>query len=86
MKFVEKIITYFLLNNFLCLFFFFFENLVVYEMCGKMLESRLDDRRQYGVFSLHAGYLRLQIHTHVFNNYCFSTATIVTRTCPHVTL
>ena len=36
---------------------------------------------QYGVCTLHAGYLRLQIHTlRLCNTHCFSTATMVART------
>ena len=41
--------------------------------CGKILQSRTG--------SLHAGYLKLQIHTfRMCNTYCFSTATVVART------
>ena len=36
---------------------------------------------QYGAFVLHAGYLRLQIHTlGLCNTHCFSTAAMVART------
>jgi hypothetical protein len=34
-----------------------------------------------GAYALHAGYLWLQTHTHIHNTYCFSTATMVARTC-----
>jgi len=36
--------------------------------------------------ALHAGYLRLQTHTHICNTYCFSTATMVARRHLTVTL
>jgi hypothetical protein len=32
---------------------------------------------QYGACALHAGDLRLQIHTQMCNTYCFSTATMI---------
>jgi len=32
--------------------------------CGKILQSGAGHRWQYGACALHAGYLRLQIHTH----------------------
>jgi len=44
-------------------------------------------RWQYGTCVFHAGYLRLQTHTiRLFNTYCFTTATMVTRICFNVTL
>jgi len=33
--------------------------------CRKILYSGAGHRLQYGAYALHAGYLRLQIHTHV---------------------
>ena len=39
-----------------------------------------------GACALHAGYLRLQTHTHICNAYCFSTATMVARTHLNVML
>jgi hypothetical protein len=76
MKVVEKIRAHFMFNNFLFLslllfYFYLFFNSAVYEICWKMLESGLVDRWQYGVFALHAGYLRLQIHTHILINIAF---------------
>jgi len=66
---VEKIET-----HVLCwITFFFFENRAVYEIMWKKC-CRTGDRWQYGACALHAGYLRLQIHT---NTHCFSTATVV---------
>jgi len=61
--------------------FFFFKNPAVYEkMLKKKLYSRASHRWQYGAPALHAGYLRLQIHTLKFcNTHCFSTATAVAR-------
>ena len=44
-------------------------------------------RRQYEACALHAGYLRLQIHTlRLGNTHCFSTATMVARTRLNVNL
>jgi len=48
--------------------------------------ERAGHRWQYGAFTLHAGYLRLQIHTlRLYNTHCFSTATMVARTRRYVT-
>jgi len=48
--------------------------------CRKILQSRTCHRSQHGACPLHAGYLRLQIHTHnIYNAHCFSTATAVIR-------
>jgi hypothetical protein len=53
----------------------------------KILQSRTGHRWQYGTYSLHAGYLRLQIHKfRLCNTHCFSTATFVARTRLKVTL
>ena len=54
---------------------------------GKLLYIRAGQRRQYGACALHAGYRRLQTHTHgMCNTYCLSTATKFTRKCHDVTL
>jgi len=48
---------------------------------GKILHSGAGHRWQHGACTLHAGYLRLQIHTiRLCNTHCFSTATMVART------
>ena len=55
--------------------------------CGKILYSEAGHRWQYGACALHAGYLRLQIHTlRLCNTHCFATATLVARTRLNVTL
>jgi hypothetical protein len=54
---------------------------------GTILQSEAGYRWQYGACALHAGYLRLQIHTHrLCNTHCFYNATTVTRTRLIVTL
>jgi hypothetical protein len=54
---------------------------------GKKLYSRAGPRWQYGACALHAGYLRLKIHTvKLCNTCCFSTATMVARTRLNSTL
>jgi len=35
----------------------FFENRPIYEVCGKILYSRVGHRRQHDTCTLHAGYL-----------------------------
>ena len=43
----------------------FFPKIVLFtRWCGKILYSRTGYRLQYGAFALHAGWLRLQTHTH----------------------
>jgi len=37
---------------------------VCMRQCGKICQSRRARRWQYGACALHAGYLRLQTHTH----------------------
>jgi hypothetical protein len=57
--------------------------------CVKILYSEADYRRQYGACVLHAGHLRLDTHTHTHTHvvwYCFSTATMVARSCLNDTL
>jgi len=53
--------THFMFND----FFFSFENRAVYEITWKNIVERGSHRLQYGGRALHAGYLRLQIHTQV---------------------
>jgi hypothetical protein len=54
---------------------------VVYEIRWKNIIGRAGNRWQYGACPLHAGYLRLQMHTlRLCNNHCFSTATMISRT------
>jgi hypothetical protein len=63
-----------------------FENHAIYEICGKILQSKAG-HRQHGACAFHAGYLRLQ--TNVFgicNTYCFSTAIKVSWTRVNVKL
>ena len=65
---------------------FFFENRAVYEIIWKNAEGA-GHRWQYGVCSLHAGYVRLKIHTlRLCNTHCFSTTTVVAWTRLIVTL
>jgi hypothetical protein len=66
--------------------FIFFENGTVYEIKWKKMYIRTGHKWQYGACALHAGYLKQHTHTHrICNTYCFSTATIVTRTRLDVT-
>ena len=66
---------------------FFFENRAVYEIMWKNIAEEGRSQRQYGTCALHAGYLRLQIHTvRSCNTHCFSIATTVDRTRLNVTL
>jgi len=44
---------------------FFSKNLHFVGLCGKILHSRTGYRWKYGTCALHAGYLRLPIHTHI---------------------
>jgi len=51
-------ITYFMSN-------FFFSKIVPFlRKSGKIIYSLIDRKWQYGACTLHAGYLRLQTHTH----------------------
>ena len=66
---------------------FFFENRAVYEIIGEVWYSQTGHRRQYN--TAHAlcmldnyGY-RLELR--LCNTYCFSTATLVTRTRRNIT-
>ena len=73
--------THFVFSNFL------FENRTVYEIMRKNIAEGVGHRGQYGACPLHAGYLRLQIHTlRLCNAHCFSTVTVVARTRLDVTL
>jgi hypothetical protein len=66
---------------------FFSENLVIYEIMWKNIESRAVHRWQNGSCTLHAGYLRLHTDTIISrNSHCFSTSTMVARPCLSVTL
>jgi hypothetical protein len=82
-NFVEKIKTHILYS-----ITFFLENRAVYEICGKKLYSQTDHRWKYKTAQAHCkpdnyGYR----HTlRICNTYCFSTATMVTRTGLNVTL
>ena len=57
-KVVEKIKTYFVFSN------FFLENFAVYEKMWKNIVERGRSRMIIWRMLLHAGYLRLQTHTH----------------------
>jgi hypothetical protein len=59
---------------------FFSKILPSVRKCGKILYNWTGHRWQYGACVLHAEYVRLQTHTQVVNNHCFSTATVVART------
>jgi len=69
-KVVEKI-----KRHILCLVaFFLIENHAIYEK----MWSGAGHIWQYGACALHAGYLRLQMHTpRLCNTHCFSTATML---------
>jgi hypothetical protein len=54
--------------------------------CGKILYSRAGHRLQYGACAVHAGYLRLRATLRIWNTYCFSIVTMVTRMGPSVAL
>jgi hypothetical protein len=72
-KFVEKIKAHILSSV-----TFFFENGAVDEIMWKNIVERSRPQLQYGACALHAGYVRLQIHTlRLCNTHCFSTATMV---------
>jgi len=78
-KVVEKIKTHILCSLNI------FENRAVYEIMWRNYVER--GGRQYGARALLSGYLRLQIHElRLCNTHCFSTATMVARTRPIVTL
>ena len=78
-KFVQKIKTHFMCNN------FFFPRIMAFMRCGKIWCSRTGHRWQYDACALHAGYLRLQTQTQICNTHCFSTAIMVARTPLNVT-
>jgi hypothetical protein len=74
-KVVDKIKTHILWS----VTFFLIVSFV--RKCGKILYSGAGHRWRCGSWALHAGYLRLLIHTlSLYNTHCFSTATKVTRT------
>jgi len=78
-EFVDKIETYFTINN------FFSENHGVYDVMWKRMvdQDRPQTTIQYGTCALLAAYR----HTvRVYNNSCFCTATVVTRARLNVTL
>jgi len=83
-KAVEKIKTHILYS----VNFFFFKNRAVYEiMWKKILKNGAGHRWQYCACALHAGYLRLQIHTlRSCNTHCFPTTTVAVTTRLNVTL
>ena len=69
-----------ILNTF-CVQLLFFLIVPFVWKCGKILCSGAGHRWQYGTCALHAGYLRLLIHTlRLCNTLCFPTAAIVART------
>jgi hypothetical protein len=78
---VEKIKTHFVFSN-------FFPKIVSFMgKCRMNIVERGWPQRQYGACALHAGYLRLQIHTLMLcNTHCFFTTTMVTRKRLNVTL
>ena len=79
--------------------FFFPENHAVYEIMSKNVEPEGPKMEiEYGACALQAGYVRLHarmetpahtrayIHREIYNIYCYSTATMVTRRRLSVTL
>ena len=82
-KFVDKIKTHILCS----VRFFNPKTMLFVRKCQKILYSGAGHRWKYGASVLHAGYLRLQIHTlRLCNTNWFSTATNVARTRLNVTL
>jgi len=80
MKAVEKIKTHILCS------ITAFRNSVVYEIMCKNIAERGSPQIQYGAWALHAGYIRLPIHTRrLRNTHCFPTATMVAQTRLSVT-
>jgi hypothetical protein len=66
---------------------FFFPKIVPFmRYRGKILSSGAGHKWQYGACTFRAEYLRLQTHYQNSNIYCFSTAIIVARTSPNITL
>jgi len=58
----------------------------MYEIMWKNIEEPESPQGKYGACAFHAEYLRLQTHTPGIGNvYCFSTATMITRTPLKVT-
>jgi len=74
-KVLEKIKTHFVFNN----FFFFSENHTAYERMWKNTVEPDRPKWQYGVCTVHAGYVRLQTHR-VCITCCFTIAEMVART------
>ena len=65
----------------------FFESSTVYDIMWKNIAERGRPQMTIGACAMHAGYLRLQIHTlRLCNTHSFSTATMVTRTRLNVRL
>jgi len=80
---VEKIKTHILCS----VTFFFSENYALYEIMWKNIVERGRPQMANGACALHAGYLRLQIHTlRLCKTHCFSTAAVFARTHLSVTL
>ena len=81
-RFVQKIKTHFVFSD------FFLSKIVPFmRYVEKYCSRRTGQRWQYGACALHAGYLRLQTHTHTnVILIVFSIAKIVARTCLNVTL
>ena len=76
-KVVEKIKTRILCS----VIFLFGKSYRLWENVEKILYSGTGHRWQYGACTLHAGYLRLQMHKlRLCNTHCFSTPSMVART------
>jgi len=74
-------------KHILCSITFFSKIVPFMRLIWKILYSRAGHRWQYGACALHAGYLRLQMHTlKLCNTHCFSTKTMAARTPLNVTL
>jgi len=70
-KVVEKTKTQFCVRE-----IFFSENRVVYEIMWKNIVELCRPQMTIGACTLHAGYIRLQIHTlRICNSYSFCTVT-----------
>jgi hypothetical protein len=62
--FQKKVVVKIRIRNLYSVIFFFFRKRTVYEICGKILLSGAGPRWQHGTCAVHAGYLRLKLHTH----------------------
>ena len=78
---IENQKTHFMFNN------FFLKTVPLRRLWLKVCLNQTGYRWQCGTCAWHEGQLMLRTHTrNMYYNYCLSTATMVRRTCPSVTL